>query len=103
MARCADLSPLREVLGGEGEVEEGVEPCARGGWADAAKGGKDDGEERALQLDAASEVLVVLLFLPAGEEARGRGGGGGDVGGEEGRRRGQETVASTAVVKGWRS
>ena len=73
-----------EVLGGEGDVEEGVKPCARGGWADAAKGGEDDGEEGALQLDAAGEVLVVLLFLPAGEEGGGGGGGGGDVRGEEG-------------------
>ena len=50
-----------EVLGGVGDGEDGVEPVAGGGWADAAVGGPDDGKEGAPEVDAAGKVFSVLL------------------------------------------
>ena len=39
-----------QILGGEGGVEERVEPLTSRRGADAAKGGEDDGKEGAVQL-----------------------------------------------------
>ena len=76
-------SAARQVLAGLGGGEDGVEPVAGGGRADAAVGGPDDGEEGTPEVDAAGKVFSVLLGCAGGEDGGGGGSGGGEVGGEE--------------------
>ena len=69
-----------------GDVErrkERVEVLARFAWSDAEEGGEDDGEEVAVEVDAARQVLGVLLGGARREEPLDVGGGGGDVRREE--------------------
>ena len=50
-----------EVLGGVGDGEDGVEPVAGGGRADAAVGGPDDGEEGRRARGKLQSVCVCIL------------------------------------------
>ena len=60
-----------QILGGEGGVEERVEPLTSRRGPDAAKGGEDDGKEGAVQLDTAGQVFSFLLRRTGDEEGGG--------------------------------
>ena len=90
-------STAGDELGDVERRKERVEVLARFAWPDAEEGGEDDGEEVAVEVDAARQVLGVLLGGARREEPLDVGGGGGDVRREERARDGRSRTVRAVV------